>query len=55
MANVSKVTQQSELIKMSGEAISKTQSTLVLADNVGALAPLLGVGGLKGALSGASK
>merc|ERR1711871_1266705 len=55
IGSVSKVTQQSELIKMSGEVISKTQSTLVLADNIGALAPLLGVGGLKGALNGASK
>jgi regulator of protease activity HflC (stomatin/prohibitin superfamily) len=55
MANVSQVTQQCELVRMSGEVMSKTQTTLVLADNIGALAPLLGVGGLKGAINGAGK
>jgi len=55
MANVSQVTQQCELVRMSGEVMSKTQTSLVLADNIGALAPLLGVGGLKGAINGAGK
>merc|ERR1712167_31245 len=55
MANVSQVTQQCELVRMSGEVMSKTQTTLVPADNIGALAPLLGVGGLKGAINGAGK
>ena len=54
MQNVSEVTQQQELIKQAGEVLGKTQSTLVLADNIGALAPLLAGGG-RGALTGVGK
>ena len=54
MQNVSEVTQQQELIKQAGEVLGKTQSALVLADNIGALAPLLAGGG-RGALTGVGK
>ena len=57
MSKVSSVTQQRELIRSAGEVIGQTKSTLILAENVGHVMPLLGRNGLQldGALNGAGK
>ena len=57
MSNISKVTQQRELIRSAGDVVGRTKSTLILAESVGNVMPLLGRNGmdLDGALNGAGK
>jgi regulator of protease activity HflC (stomatin/prohibitin superfamily) len=57
MSKVSGVTQQRELIRSAGEVIGQTKSTLILAENVANIMPLLGRNGMniEGALNGSGK